>query len=111
MIESLTPRPEIGEMVRRIASGFAPVRIILFGSHARGSAGSDSDVDLLVVVRGNVAPRQQVVEIRKALADLPVAKDIIVVSSEYFDRYRDVVGTIVWPAVREGKVLYEQRAA
>ncbi len=68
-------------------------------------------MDLLVVVRGNVAPRQQVVEIRKALADLPVAKDIIVVSSEYFDRYRDVVGTIVWPAVREGKILYEQRAA
>jgi predicted nucleotidyltransferase len=107
----MATRPEIDEMVRRIVSGFAPERIILFGSQARETAAVDSDVDLLVVMRSDVAPREQVVEIRKALADLPVAKDIIVVSSAYFERYRDIVGTVVWPAVREGRVLYERRAA
>jgi predicted nucleotidyltransferase len=110
-VSDMATRPDIDGMVRRIVSGFAPERIILFGSHARGSAGPDSDVDLLVVMRSDLTSRRQVVEIRKVLADLPIAKDIIVVSPEYFDRYRDVVGTVVWPAVREGKVLYEQRAA
>lgn len=102
---------DIEERVRRIVSGFSPERIILFGSRARGTAGPDSDVDLLIVVRSHLAPGRQVVEIRKALADLPVAKDIVVVSPEYFERFKDVVGTVVWPAVREGQVLYEQRAA
>ena len=98
----------IGEMVRRVVERFAPARVILFGSRATGEAGSDSDVDLLVVMRGAGSSREQAVQIRMALADLPLGKDVIVVTPEYFDRYRDVVGTIVWPAVREGKLLYER---
>src|SRR5258708_21749949 len=40
---------EITEMVRKISERFAPDKIILFGSHARGDAKDDSDVDLLVL--------------------------------------------------------------
>ena len=39
----------VQEMVRRLAEAVQPERIILFGSHARGDAGLDSDVDLLVI--------------------------------------------------------------
>ena len=39
---------QIQHMARRIAAEFDPDQIILFGSHARGEAGADSDVDLLV---------------------------------------------------------------
>lgn len=92
----------IEEMVRRIVERFSPERIILFGSHARATATPDSDIDLLVVMRGPRPSREQTVEIRKVLADLPVAKDIIVVTPEFFGRYRDIVGTVVWPAVRGG---------
>ena len=46
-------RKEIRQMVRRIASQFQPEKIILFGSHARGDAGPDSDVD---PKRGAVVP-------------------------------------------------------
>jgi predicted nucleotidyltransferase len=95
-------------MVRRIVERFSPDRIILFGSHARRAAGPDSDVDLLIVMHCAQSNWAQTVEIRKSLADLPIAKDVIVVTPEYFDRYRDTIGTVVWPAVREGKVLYER---
>ena len=95
----------------RLKKNYNAEKVILFGSYARGEETEDSDVDLLVVMRNKVAPGQQVVEIRKALADLPIAKDIIVVSPEYFEHFRDVVGTVVWPALREGRVLYERRAA
>lgn len=105
-----SPAAIIEEMVRRIVAHFSPERLILFGSHARGAAGPDSDVDLLVVMRCPQSTRVQVVEIRKVLADLPIAKDVVVVTPEYFARYRDIVGTIVWPAVREGKLLYERAA-
>lgn len=103
-----TPRDSIQEMVRRIVARFAPQRIILFGSHARDAAGPDSDVDLLVVMDCARSTREQVVEIRRALVDIPAPKDVVVVTPEHFERYRDVIGTVVWPAVREGKVLYER---
>ena len=103
-------RDLIEEMVRRIVEQFSPDRVILFGSHARGAAGPDSDVDLLVVMDCPDPTRQPATEIRKALADLPVPKDVIVVTPEYFRRYSNIVGTIVWPAVHEGKLLYERTA-
>lgn len=109
-IESKPISALIEEMVRRIVRDFSPEKIILFGSHARGNAGADSDIDLLVVAQCDGETRAKVVEIRRALADLPAAKDIIVVTPEYFARYRDVVGTIVWPAMREGRILYERAA-
>ena len=40
----------IDDMVRRIAERFQPEKVILFGSYARGTAGPDSDVDLLVIM-------------------------------------------------------------
>ena len=41
---------DIHELARGIAREFHPERIVLFGSHAEGTAGPDSDVDLLVVM-------------------------------------------------------------
>ncbi len=81
----------IREMVRRIVRRFQPERIILFGSHARGEAGPDSDVDLLVVMPVKIPKHRQQVQIRVALHDVGIPKDIIVTTPE---------------AAREGKVLY-----
>ncbi len=97
---------QIRLMTRRIVRQFRPDRIILFGSHARGGAGPDSDVDLLVVMPVEGSTRAKAEEIGVALHDFDVAKDVIVVRPEEFAWRKDVVGTIEWPAVREGKVLY-----
>jgi predicted nucleotidyltransferase len=95
-------------MVRRIVERFRPKRIILFGSHARGEAHPESDVDLMVVMPVDGSRRARQVEIRLALRDIRGAKDIVIVTPEELERYRDVVGTIVEPALREGKVLYAE---
>jgi predicted nucleotidyltransferase len=97
---------KINEMVRRIVDRFKPEKIILFGSHARGTAGPESDVDLLVVMKVTGSKRTKQVEVRLALHDIGIAKDIIVVTPEEFEKHRRIVGTIVMPAVKEGKVLY-----
>ena len=96
----------IAEMVRRIVERFDPERIILFGSHARGTAGPDSDIDLLVVMPVSGSKRAKQVEVRLALHDVRAPKDIIVVTPDEVKKYRDLVGTIIRPALREGEVLH-----
>lgn len=100
----------IGEMVRRVVARFDAEQIILFGSHAHGTGGPDSDADLLVVMRVSGSRRRAAVEIDLALAGIGLPKDVIVVTPEEVERYRDTVGTIIYPALREGKVLYERAA-
>jgi len=104
----MTSQDYIPALLDRIVSGFRPLRVILFGSHARGDALPMSDVDLLVVLPTVDDKRSAAVEIRRALADLPVSKDIIVTSPEEIARRGDCVGSVLRPALREGKVLYER---
>ena len=100
----------IREMVRRIVERFHPEMVVLFGSHARGSAGPDSDVDLLIVMPANGSKRDLTIRIRKALAGMGLAKDVIVVMPEELQRYRNLAGTIIHPAMHEGRILYERSA-
>jgi predicted nucleotidyltransferase len=101
-----TTEAQIARMVARIVKRFHPEQVILFGSHARGEAGPDSDVDLLVVMDYEGSVRDKELDIRLVLHDILVPKDIIVTSPEDFAWRKEVVGTIEWPAAREGKVLY-----
>lgn len=101
-----TTEQAIQEMVQRLIDHFDPDQIILFGSHARGTAGPGSDVDLLVVMPVTGSRREKRVEMRVALHDIPVAKDILLATPEELQRDKDLVGTIIRPALREGKVLY-----
>src|ERR1051326_3768664 len=74
----LSPLDYLPLIIERIVQRFDPVRIILFGSHVRGEARLDSDLDLLVVLPSVTDKRQAAVEIRRALNGVPVSKDIIV---------------------------------
>src|SRR5262245_56834707 len=102
----MTVQAAIDRMVNRIVARFRPEQVILFGSQARGDAGPDSDVDLLVVMDFEGSPRDKRLEIRHALRDGLIRLDIVVTTPERFACRKDVVGTIEWPAAREGKVLY-----
>jgi len=97
---------KINEMVRRIVKRFDPDQIILFGSHARGTARLDSDVDLLVVMPVTGSKREKQIELRCALHDIHVARDITVATPDEVERRLHIVGTIIRPAVQEGQVLY-----
>ncbi|NLX05803.1 MAG: nucleotidyltransferase domain-containing protein [Phycisphaerae bacterium] len=87
---------------------FAPQRIILFGSHARGDADERSDADILVICTFSGSRRAVMVAMDRALRGLGLARDIIVLSPEEFERDRDIPGTIARPASREGRTLYER---
>ena len=101
---------KIDEMVRRIVDRFNPEKIILFGSHARGIPGEDSDADVLVVMPVKGSKRKQATEIDLALVGLDLPIDVIVVTPDELERNRNRIGTIIYPAIREGKALYERAA-
>jgi uncharacterized protein len=102
---------QIDRMVKLIVRKFHPEKIILFGSRARGDARPESDVDLLVVmpVEGSIVELR--LDIREALRRIPIPVDVIVTSPDDFAWRKDFVGTIEWPATREGKLLYARRPA
>lgn len=98
----------LDEITRRIVAVSDPQQIILFGSQARGDAGSDSDLDILVIKDEVESLGAETARIYRALAGLSTPVDVVVARSDFVRRYRDVVGTIIRPALREGKVLYAQ---
>jgi len=100
----------LDEITRRIVERFRPDRIILFGSYVKGEHTEHSDLDILIVLPVEGSRRKKANEIDLALADRVVPVDLIVVTPEQFDRQKDIVGTIIREAVREGKVIYERAA-
>lgn len=99
----------VPEIVDDVVEGFDPARVIVFGSAARGEAGSESDVDLLVLfdTLGAADPRRLMGRIRTAIA-APVPIDVLVAAVAEFDAGKDVNGSpYYWPA-RDGYVVYER---
>jgi predicted nucleotidyltransferase len=93
-------------IVNRIVEVAKPERIIMFGSAARDEMGPHSDVDLLVVKRGEFHRGHLVEEIYMNLIGLGQAVDVIVVTPEEIEKYKNRAALVIYPAVREGKVVY-----
>jgi predicted nucleotidyltransferase len=102
------PRQDIlDEVIRRVSKIAHPRRIVLFGSAIRDQMGPDSDLDLLVIVRGPVHRRALAQEIYRNLHGFPLPVDVVVATEQDIEQYGDSVGTILRPALREGEVIYE----
>jgi predicted nucleotidyltransferase len=98
---------DIRAIVHRIVKQFHPERVILFGSHAYGTAGPDSDVDLLVVMDTPLRARQQRLEISRAISPRPFAMDIIVRTPQQLEERIAMGDFFLREAVTNGQVLYE----
>ena len=97
----------IDEIVRRVTSVARAERIILFGSATTGQMTRDSDIDMLVVQADPGDRRKQSVRIDETLSGLGYPFDVIVISSDWFEASKNVIGGIAYPANKYGKVIYE----
>ena len=107
MVEKKTISEKIlKEIGRRIVEVAGPERIILFGSAARGEMGPHSDVDLLVIKRGKFHQGHLTGKIYMNLHGVGQAVDVILVTPEQVERYRNTHFLVIAPALREGKEIY-----
>ena len=97
----------VGDIVQRLVAALSPERIYLFGSQARGAAEPDSDYDLLVIVRTSTLPRYRRDQAAfAALLGVGVAKDVLVLTQDEFERQRTVVCSLPATVEREGVLFY-----
>lgn len=109
MLEKVRVRED--ETLRRVTELLAraakPKYIILFGSQARGESSDDADFDVMVV-ESEVSNRgEEMVRLGRLLRSLDIAVDLLVVSEEKFEYWRDTPGNVYFEAAVEGKILYE----
>ena len=105
----MVTQEQINEITKRIVKNFKTKKIILFGSYANGNPTEDSDLDLLIVKDSNLSSRFQNRKVRQILFDMKVSVDVIVKTVKEFETYKDIIGTIIYPATHFGKVIYESR--
>lgn len=105
LTQSVAYLPEAIELITR---EFDPLRIILFGSRARGKGRPDSDLDLLIVLPEIENKRAITIDLMRTLSGLPVSKDVVVTTPREIDERGDVIGLVLRPALREGVTVYER---
>lgn len=104
-------RSEIQQAAERLAArAGSPLKVILFGSYARGDADEDSDLDLLVVEKDISDATAEYVRLREAIGPIGVGVDLLLLTEVELERRRDWCSTPVYWAVREGQVLHETAA-
>ena len=96
------------QVTRTIVERFHPKRIVLFGSHARGDAGTDSDLDVFIEMQTSRRPPERAIEVSAAFGLRTWPLDVVVYTPEEVQRLRGVSGTLLWVIEKEGKLLYEQ---
>lgn len=95
------------QIVARVLRRMRPLRIVLFGSRAKGQARLDSDYDLLVIAHSDQPRYRRSAPLYAELADLPLEVDALVYTPDEVAAWQNVSESLVSTAIREGIVLYE----
>ena len=93
-------------LVKEIVETVNPLKIILFGSAARGEMKQDSDIDLLVVMPEGVHRRRTAQLLYRQISGLGVPFDILVATPEDLEKHRDNIGLIYRVVLQEGREIY-----
>lgn len=97
---------DVNRALRILLENAHPMRVILFGSHARGEARTDSDIDLLVIEEEVEDRAREMVRLRRALRPLRIPVDVLVYSSADVARWGGQPGSALYAALHEGRVIH-----
>lgn len=98
---------KVNDVVNRLVAAASPLRLIAFGSAARGDLAVANDLDLLVVEPELTSRYSEMVRLQKALRGVLMSVDLVVISQARFDERCRIPGTLEYAAHREGRVLHD----
>jgi len=96
------------QAVVSIVKGFRPDRILLFGSHAYGKPGTDSDLDLLIVKNTRLMPAERARQVSRMIGSHVFPLDLIVLTPGEIHRRLKGFDPFLEEALTQGKVLYDK---
>ena len=101
-------REVIERIVEKIVAGYAPQKIILFGSYAAGNPRPDSDIDLLIIKETPERFIDRCVAVRRVLSDPKrwVPLEIIVMTPKEVSERLAIGDQFVEEIVEKGIVLH-----
>lgn len=103
----MQPDPQVVDrMIQTVVASVRPLRIILFGSAARGDMGPDSDLDLLVVMPQGTHRRKTAQRLYRQMSGVGVPFDIVVAKPEDLELHHSNPGLIYQTILREGTEVY-----
>ncbi|MEA3401836.1 MAG: nucleotidyltransferase domain-containing protein [Armatimonadota bacterium] len=106
--QSEVTKEQIREIARKIGEQPGVIQVWLFGSHATGTAGPDSDVDLLAIYEGEPDKFHKMAELDDLFSRRMFSMDILVMGEEEFESWQDVIGTLAYEVSREGRVIHDR---
>lgn len=95
---------------RLVAAASSPSRVVLFGSYATGTADDGSDLDLLVIERDVPDRAAEYLRLRQAVGAIGTGVDVLVYSEQEAMRRALVPGTLLYWALKQGRVLHDSLA-
>ena len=97
---------EIRSITRQLIEKYAPEKIILFGSAARGDKGPDSDADFLIIKKQTpYYGSERIMEVSSIIErNIPV--DFLIYRPEEFEKRLEMGDPFLKAILREGRVLH-----
>ena len=105
-MKTITSDVQVSDVAEQIVRIARPLRLILFGSRARGTADDNSDVDILVVVPEGTHRWRTAQAIYQQIRGVKVPLDIVVATPSDLEKYGNTIGLIYKSALRDGVDLY-----
>jgi uncharacterized protein len=96
----------LNEIVRRILAIGNPLKIVMFGSRARGDSSPVSDLDLLIMEESSLPRWRRALPYVRALADVFPAIEVMVWTPEEAQEWSEVPAAFITTALHEGKTIY-----
>ena len=96
-------------LIRKIAEGYKPEKIMLFGSYAEGRATGESDADLLVIKQTDAGYFARIREVRKLVQPQTMPLDILVLTPQEYAEKKQWVNHIAYIATKNGITVYERK--
>ena len=93
-------------LVERMVKAVSPLKIILFGSAARGEMNADSDLDVLVVMPDGTPCASTARYLYRMMSGFGFPLDILVTTPSSLEKHRDNPGLIYRTILAEGKEIY-----